>query len=238
MRFVPNPNWNGSVTDGITFHAWDRSTGVNGDEVDLLGSGSLRDQFDSVSYSANDGSTVWTSDWVEFDDDGSAASGNIRVESGQLDLDNQDDGSYEYVYRSADLSSAATATLTFDYATHGTGTFDVVAFEVSNDGGSTWTFLADLGVTGSEAGSKSYNLEDFTTLTADMQIRFRLLSGYQTPGEYISFDNVDITYSGTGIGGVSSVSTATASSSIVVNAVNDAPVMTAWYDDAWTGASP
>ncbi len=56
VRFVPEPNWNGTVTDGITFHAWDQSTGVNGDEVDLLASGNLRDQFDTVSYSANDGS--------------------------------------------------------------------------------------------------------------------------------------------------------------------------------------
>ena len=121
VRFVPDPNWNGSVNNGITFHAWDQSDGLNGDEVDLVGSGNLRDQFDTVSYSANDGSAVWTSDWVEFDDDGSAASGNIRVESGKLHLDDDNEGLANYVYRSADLSSAVTATFTFDYDAKGSG---------------------------------------------------------------------------------------------------------------------
>ncbi len=47
-------------------------------------------------------------------------------------------------------------------------------------------------VIGSVAGSKSYDLESFTTLTADMQIRFRVLTGFDASGEHINFDNVDI----------------------------------------------
>ena len=92
VRFVPDPNWNGTVTNGITFHAWDQTDGINGDEVDLLASGNVRDQFDTVSYSNTDGSAVWTSDWIEFDDNRSAASGNVRVEGGKLHLDNLDGG--------------------------------------------------------------------------------------------------------------------------------------------------
>ena len=69
--------------------------------------------------------------------------------------------------------SAATATLTFDYDGFGAGGLDTVAFEVSNDGGSSWTLLESMDVVGNVAGSKSYDLENFTTLTADMQIRFR-----------------------------------------------------------------
>jgi hypothetical protein len=35
VRFVPNADWNGSVLNGITFHAWDQTSGVNGDVVAL-----------------------------------------------------------------------------------------------------------------------------------------------------------------------------------------------------------
>ena len=51
-------------------------------------------------------------------------------------------------------------------------------------------------------------------LTADMQVRFRIVQGLDATTQHINFDNVDIAYSGTGIGGSGSVSAATASSSI------------------------
>ncbi|MGB5676410.1 MAG: DUF2341 domain-containing protein, partial [Gammaproteobacteria bacterium] len=234
VRFVPDPNWNGTVTNGITFHAWDQTGGVNGDVVDLTLSDNVRDQFGTVSYANDDGSAVWTSGWNEFSDNGSAASGNIHVESGKLRLDNLDGGAYESITRSADLSGAATAVLTFDYDGVGAGGLDTVLIEVSNDGGSTWTVMESMDVVGTDSGSKSYNLESFATLTTEMQLRFRIAAGFDGSGQHINFDNVDIAYSGTGIGGSSSVSVATASSSITVNAVNDAPVMTAWYDSEWS----
>ncbi len=34
VRFVPNPDWNGSVAGGITFRAWDRSSGTAGSTAD------------------------------------------------------------------------------------------------------------------------------------------------------------------------------------------------------------
>jgi uncharacterized delta-60 repeat protein len=233
VRFVPDPNWNGTVTNGITFHAWDQTGGVNGDVVDLTLSDNVRDQFGTVSYANDDGSAVWTSGWSEFSDNGSAVSGHVRIESGKLRLDNLDGGAYESITRSADLSSAASAVLTFDYDGVGAGGLDTFVVEVSNDGGSTWTVMESIDVIGTVSGSKSYNLESFTALTADMELRLRIAAGFDGSGQHISFDNVDIAYSGTGIGGAASVSAATASSSITVNAVNDAPVMTAWYDAAW-----
>ena len=34
MRFVPNANWNGTVSNGITFRAWDQTTGTAGSTAD------------------------------------------------------------------------------------------------------------------------------------------------------------------------------------------------------------
>jgi len=34
IRFVPNPDWNGTVDAGITFRAWDQTGGTAGDTAD------------------------------------------------------------------------------------------------------------------------------------------------------------------------------------------------------------
>ena len=37
VRFVPGANWNGTVTNGLTFHAWDQTSSPNGGTDDLSG---------------------------------------------------------------------------------------------------------------------------------------------------------------------------------------------------------
>ena len=37
VRFVPNANWNGTVAGGLIFRAWDQTSGVAGNSVDLSG---------------------------------------------------------------------------------------------------------------------------------------------------------------------------------------------------------
>ncbi|WP_297696753.1 DUF2341 domain-containing protein, partial [uncultured Eudoraea sp.] len=234
VRFVPDPGWNGTVSNGITFHAWDQSVGANGDTVDLTLVANVNDQFNAVSYANDDGSAVWTSNWTETNDDAAAATGNVRIESGKLHLDNLDGGSAESITRSADLSAAATATLTFDYDGYGAGALDTVSFEISNDGGSSWTLLENVDIVGNVSDSKSYTLEDFTPLTADMQVRISIVQGFDGVSEQINIDNVDIAYAGPGIDGSGAVSLATASSSISVTSVNNAPTMTEWYNEDWS----
>ncbi len=39
VRFVPNANWNGTVNNGITFRAWDQTSGSNGGLADTLNNG-------------------------------------------------------------------------------------------------------------------------------------------------------------------------------------------------------
>ncbi|MCB1759934.1 MAG: DUF4347 domain-containing protein, partial [Gammaproteobacteria bacterium] len=221
VRFVPNLNWNGTVANGITFHAWDQTSGANGDVIDMTAADTIRDEFNSVSYSANDGTGVWTSAWTEVNDDGSAATGDIRIENNKLHISNQDGGSTEYVYRSADLSDAISATLTLDFDAYGGGSIDTVTTGVSIDGGATWIALREGKILGSSSGTRSMVIDDFVPLTDNMLFRFGVIAGMDAPGEYINFDNIDITWTGGGSGGSSSISTATASSGITVNPVDD-----------------
>ncbi len=68
VRFVPNADWNGTVNNGLTFRAWDQTSGVNGSTADTITSVStVRDNFDAVGYANNDGSAAWSADWVDTD---------------------------------------------------------------------------------------------------------------------------------------------------------------------------
>ena len=232
MRFVPDADWSGTVADGLTFRAWDQTSGVNGDSIDMTAAANYRDEFNTITYSANDGSSVWTSAWIEGNDDGSASSGNVRIENDMLHIDNQDGGSLEYVYRTADLSDATSATLSLYFEASAGGATDAIFVDVSLDGGATWTTLREGTISGTPSGTRSMVIEDFVPLQDNMLFRFGVKAGLDGAGEYVRFDNIDIAWTGGGSGGSSSISAATASSSITVMPVNDAPVLDLDADDS------
>ena len=178
----------------------------------------VRDEFNAVSYSNNDGTENWTSNWGP---DTSAASGTRRIESGRMRLDNTDGdiATGEYLERSTDLSGATSATFTFDYEGYGWGGQDTFAIEVSDDGGASWTQIESINVVSMGymvadpysdqdgattmmyapvTGSRSYQLENHISLTSNVKIRFILLQGFGSTDQYISFDNVQIEHNGGG----------------------------------------
>jgi len=157
----------------------------------------IADQFDQVSYNNSDGTQAWTGDWVETADDGSAGTGDIRIESNQLHIDDVGDGGAGggSISRAFDLTGATTATLSFDYDANGSGGVDTMAIEVSSDGGATWTTLESIDVVGAISGTKTYTLESHGSLTNDMEVRFNIVTGFGGAGQYFKADNVQIEYS-------------------------------------------
>jgi len=147
------------------------------------GNDTVRDQFSTASYSNNDGSANWSGAWVEYSDNGLASSGNIRIDGASLHLDNLDGGSKESIQRAADLSAASVATLSLDYAGYGTGGLDIVTFEVSSDGGASYTTLESMEVVGTVNGTRSYNLSDYVALNAQTTVRIRLVQGFGASGQ-------------------------------------------------------
>ncbi|MCA9215240.1 MAG: DUF4347 domain-containing protein, partial [Planctomycetales bacterium] len=226
VRFVPDTDWNGTVTNGITFHAWDQTSGTAGGTANLVVT--LADQFGTVSYTNSDGTENWTGQWTETSDNGLAASGNIRVESGELYLDNQDGGDLESITRAFDLSGATSATLSFDYGGYAFSGTDSFAIAVSDDGGAGWTQLEQISFVNDPgtnfSGSRSFELGSFVSLTSSMVVRFEITSGFAGPSQHVTFDNIQVSFAATG--GATAFSTASASSSLTVNPVNDNPVIT------------
>src|SRR4029079_15366851 len=155
VRFVPNADWNGTVTNGIVFRAWDQTSGTAGSTASLTGT--YLDQFNGVSYSDQDGTANWSTDWTQTDNHGcGAVGGDIMVTGNQLRI--WKNKSNDAIYRQLDLSSANSATLSFDYndtITDGA----VIGVQASGDGGSTYTTLPTFDKTNNfGSGSKSIDI--------------------------------------------------------------------------------
>jgi hypothetical protein len=152
------------------------------------------DDFSSGDFAGGSG---WSGDWIEVDASGvGAGAGKVVVAGGEVRLrgtpDSPDGPS---VAREIDLSTAGTATLSFDFRT-GTGVEafeDSVVAEVSNDGGSSWSVLETFdGYAGAVSGSRAFDISGFAAV--DTQIRFRVAAAYGGPDEFFYVDNVQVTY--------------------------------------------
>ena len=66
-------------------------------------------------YSNNNGTQNWAGSWTETGDDGTAGSGSVKVASAQLQLANTN----RRLQRTANLTSAVAATLSFQYKRSG-----------------------------------------------------------------------------------------------------------------------
>jgi hypothetical protein len=125
----------------------------------------FQDTFGTVSYSNNDGTQNWSSDWVESNDDNSPSSGYIRITGNEV--------RFQYLWaenieRSADLSAYTAATLTFDWRTSSLEPGETLIIEVSADGVSYTTLDT---FDGNQSGSFSQDISAY--LSATTTIRFQ-----------------------------------------------------------------
>jgi hypothetical protein len=214
VRFVPNANWNGTVVNGLTFRAWDQTSGVAGGTADTTSvTRTVRDNFGAVSYSNNDGTATWTAGWV--DSDANPSSGNIRVSGGVLTLSTF--LGTDSIYREANLAGAGSATLSFSYNNQ-LGALGTVSLQISKDGGTSYTTLASTFV----AGASTYSADVSAYIASNTRIRFAM-NGTVLGGSFAA-DDVQISYVTPLNGGSTAFSAATASSGITVTSVNDPPV--------------
>ncbi len=222
VRFVPSGDWAGTVSNGLTFHAWDRTSGANGNVVDLSSTQTVADDFSVGSYSNNTGTANWTTAWVEDDDSGGGSlGGQIRIESGQLRISTVQSG--DDIYREVNLSGATTATLTFDYDNQLVAE-DEIRVRISSNGGASYTTAMGFhGTLNTGTGSAVIDISGY--IAADTRIQFYVQKN--DTGTTMFIDNVQISYdSGASTGGSTAFSTASVSSDITVTNVDDAAVIT------------
>jgi hypothetical protein len=165
----------------------------------ILGAGGtkvFKDSFSKQAYDNNDGTHNWAGPWVEVDGAGAGpTSGNVLVGSNYklwLD-DNPDTGGQPSAARTADLTGATSAILSFEWYTHvGVDADDEVVAEVSSDGGATYKVLKSFtGFSGSKSGTESFNITD--SISSKTTVRFRVAKNYGGSDETFKVDNVVLT---------------------------------------------
>ena len=177
------------VSDGTFADTQSIAVTVN----NVADSGQYLDLLNVESFSNNDGTENWSTDWIESDSSGSGpASGNIDVKGGNFRI--KVSSTNDNVYREADLSNAVSATLSFTYnSAMQFGDAGQLAVQVSSNGGASYTTLPDAifdDTTNTGSGSKSIDISSH--MAADTRIRLIVTSGGGT--KQIKVDNIQISY--------------------------------------------
>ena len=150
-----------------------------GQGVFLYGQDTFLDNFNTVSYSNNNGTMSYSADWVD-DEDGDPANGRILINGGtnRLRIENMDG---VVLSRTLNLAGATGVTLTMSYTEiSGNEQIDVDLWN-----GTAWNTVATL----NGSGTVNYNLTA-SQMSASSQIRFISNSGGWSGGEAYEIDNV------------------------------------------------
>ena len=166
------------------------------------GEGTYRDEFNTSSYSGNDGTLAWMGDWVEINEDDGCVRGDEvvmgdplaspRPPSNQLRV-RDNDGGGEGVMRQANLEGAVTVTLSFIYRRENLDDADdYVAVEVSTNGiFGPWTEIARFAGPDNESSYQPFSQDISAYIDSDFAIRF-IGSPNLAVTEGMWFDDVQI----------------------------------------------
>ncbi|MEB8330681.1 right-handed parallel beta-helix repeat-containing protein [Flavobacteriaceae bacterium KMM 6897] len=152
----------------------------------VMGQQTFLDNFNTTSYSNNNGTSSFSSNWNEGNDDNSPSGGGIRIANNVLQFQKIDN---ELIERSLNLSGALNATLTFNYngADRGGQTLLVQLWN-----GSLWQTVSTLN--NNNSGSISYPLTA-NQMSSSSAIRFVSGSGKWGKNDIYYIDNVQFSAS-------------------------------------------
>ena len=151
------------------------------------------DQFSRRVYSNNDGTELWTGDWVEGENNGPTA-GYIQIQ-----FDNGVDETYtlrfsggsQSIRRAADLSLYASAALELDYQRIGLEAGEYVAIQASSNG-TAWTELGRFSGAATDADYIHFSANLSAFISTSTVIRFISPSGMDST-DIVWIDDVLIT---------------------------------------------
>lgn len=148
----------------------------------------VRDNFDAIAYTNNDGPQSWAGGWFESDGTQSATAGNVLVSLGELRLQSTN----SWARRPVDLSAftGGHAYLSLDWRTSPTVVAgDQLQIQVATASGGPWTTLRTLtGVSGQSSGSLGFDISGH--ISASTYVRLNVSGG--AAGRYFYADKVQV----------------------------------------------
>ncbi len=172
--YVPNSTW-------ITFPS--------------LSTDTYLDQFGAANYNNSNGTADWSgTSWVESGDDGSPATGQLRITGGELYFRGSAVSSAFSAQRATDLLGVNSAVLSFSYDEDGTlEAGDQV--QVSVYDGTTWNDVLTL--SNDFGGPHTFSQDITSWANANTQIRFGVV-GFSGFNENFAVDNVQVQFESPG----------------------------------------
>ncbi|MUH01324.1 DUF4347 domain-containing protein [Scytonema sp. UIC 10036] len=201
IRFIPSPNFTGNMGDGLTFHAWDRSEGYNGERFNVSVNGL------TTPFSTGTATAAFTVSPVN-DEPVISAPVELATDEDTPLVINASNGVISIVDIDAGDSTPVTVTLN---ATNGTislnGTREGLIFTSNGSDG-----IEDVTMT-------------FTGTLANINNALLGMKFHPTANSVVE-GKIDITVDDKGNTGSGGAKTATSSVIVKINPVNDAPVNT------------
>ena len=214
VRFVPNTNWNGTVTNGLTFRAWDQTSGSAGGTADTT---------------TNGGTTAFST---------STAASSITVNAVNDAPVLADTALTITVAEDAGAPSGAVGSLlsafTGGISDVDSGAVKGIAITASNETNGTWYYTTNGGTNWSAVGTVSAAQSLLLADNASTRLYFAPAANYNgTSAAALTLRAWDQTSGTAGTkvdtssnGGTTAFSSATDVVDVTVTAVNDAPVAT------------
>ncbi|SKB87595.1 beta strand repeat-containing protein [Maribacter arcticus] len=148
----------------------------------IYGQQTYLDNFNTVSYSNNNGTSNFSANWND-NEDGSPSNGRIDITGGKLRFNNLDGRT---ISRTLSLSAATAVTLTMDYDATSLGG-EGLYIELWNSGSSSWQIVGTINT--NTTGTLSHTLT-VNQISANSAIRFSGTDNRWGNGDTILIDNV------------------------------------------------
>ncbi|MBI5633652.1 MAG: DUF11 domain-containing protein [Nitrospirae bacterium] len=160
----------------------------------------VRDNFaTNGSYAGNNGSNNWNANWTEVNDDGSAsivADQHMYVSNNSLRFDRNPSAVNPFsISRTATVTGATSATISFLPADLGFDAGEAVVAEYSLNGGAPVIIgTYDGGVGGWNGVTQTITINPLPVGTNTITVRFRATGVWNSNGDEMTIDNVDISF--------------------------------------------
>lgn len=148
--------------------------------------GQYRDDFSPSNYTGSDGTTPWTSSWIESSDTGGATGGDVLVTEGQLRFDENGNGAS--IQRSLNLAGATTARISYTVAESGLDQGDTVTVWFSANG-TTFTQIDTINAATNSA-TRSFDLTGPFSASAVVRFTSTALGN----NDIVDIDNVAVEF--------------------------------------------
>ena len=172
------------------------STQLQGDWVHVLAEETIADNFNSDQYNNSTGTVGWASDWTEFGETTDPGSGYIYVVDDRLYIETADIGEVQRgITRTADLSGATAANISFDFEMDPNENSGHVALQIRSEGDPIWHNIVHFWTSWSYTDTLSIDVTPY--ISAATEIRFESstgISGLSFGSDNFYVDNLKIDY--------------------------------------------